>query len=169
MKALHHAAWLLLAIILQTMIFNYINIFGVHADLFLVAVIAIALLCGKIQGMLCGMVFGLICDFLIGRLVGTNMLSFAVIGYICGAIGGRYYSAPPFYVFMGIGAAATAAAEIVYLIPCTAGLEIHIPFLYALKNIVVEAVMNGVLTVPALWCIRRTIKLFGIQNINTFR
>ena len=166
MKVLHHGAWLLLTIILQTMIFNSLTVFGVNANLFIVVVIAVALLGGKIQGMICGMVFGLICDFMVGRLLGANMLAFALAGYASGIIGGRYYSTPPFYIFMAIGGAVTACTQIFYMIPYTAGLEISAPFWYVIKTIVIQSVMCGILVIPVLWCIKRTTKLFRIQNIN---
>ncbi len=169
MKFLHHGAWLIVAVILQSMIFNYISVLGVHPELFVLIVAAIALLCGNIQGMVCGMVFGLVYDILIGRAVGTNMLSFAVIGYVCGIIGGKYYTAPPFYVFMIIGAAVTAAAELIYLVPCVIGLQIDVPILYGLRTVLIEALMNGILIVPVLWCVGRTLNLFKIQTLNSFR
>ena len=169
MKTVHHGAWLIIAIILQTLMFNYITVFGVHPNLLLVAALAIAVCGGKIQGMVCGMIFGLVFDFMSGRMLGANMIAFAAAGYITGAIVSRYYAAPPFYIFMAIGAAVTAGVEIICLIPYTAGLEIAAPLLYILKTIIIEAVMNGILIVPAVWCVRRTTKLLKIQNLNTFR
>lgn len=166
MKTLHHGIWLLLTIILQTVIFNFISVFGVHANLFLVVVVAIALLGGKVQGLICGIVFGLIYDFTVGRLIGADMLIFALVGYASGVIAGRYYSIPPFYIFMAIGAIMSACAGIIYMVPYTAGLEITAPFWFVIKTIVIQAIMDGILVVPALWCIKRTIRLFRIQNIN---
>lgn len=169
MKVLHHAAWLLAAMILQTMIFNYINVFGVHPNLFLVAVIAIAIFGGRVQGMVCGMIFGLVFDLLTERMLGANMLALAAAGYIAGMIASGYYAAPPFYIFLTIGAAATAGVDLICMIPYTAGLEISVSLLYALKTVLIEAIMNGILVIPAVWCIKRTTKLLKIQNINTFR
>lgn len=169
MKTVHHAAWLIITIILQTLIFNYVTVFGVHPDLFLVTLLALAVYGGKIQGMVCGMIFGLIFDILTERMLGVNMIAFAAAGYIVGAVASSYYSAPPFYIFMAIGAAATAGVEIICMIPYTAGLEIGVSLLYVLKTIIIEAIMNGILIVPAVWCVKHTTKLLKIQNLNTFR
>lgn len=169
MKILHHGAWLVLAVILQTLILNNISFFGVHADLFLVLAASIGFLCGRVQGTVCGIIFGLIYDFFVGRIIGIDMAAFALIGFFSAVVSDRYYNNPSFYVFMLLGAAATVAAELLYMIPYIAVIGGGIKITSVIRTIGIEAVLNGILILPLIWCIKKTMELFKIKNIINYR
>lgn len=164
MKVLHHGVWLLLALLLQSVTINYISFFGAHAELFLVVVVVIALYGGKIQGMVCGMVYGLALDLLVGRIIGADVISFAAVGYIMGFVSEKHYTPPPFYMFMLLTAASTAAAEVIYMIPYVAVLGGNLPLLTAVRTILIESALNAVLVLPVMWCMKRTLSLCKIKN-----
>ncbi len=166
MKVIHHGVWLILVLLLQSAAINYISFFGVHAGMFLVAVVVIALYGGRIQGMVCGMIYGLVFDLLIGRVIGADVISFAAVGYIMGAVSEKHYTPPPFYIFMLLTAASTAAAEIIYMIPYVAVLGGDLPLLNTLKTILIESALNAVLVLPVMWCMKQTLSLCKIKNTN---
>lgn len=78
MKITMHGVFLLLFSILQSTWLEYIGIFGVKPNLFLVYIILICCYCERIEGATIGFVFGFVLDMLIGRFWGLN----AIIGMI---------------------------------------------------------------------------------------
>ena len=75
-----YAIWLLIFIILQPTLFEWIGVFGISPNVFLVFVVLTALLRGKRAGAVCGAVFGLVFDLLTGRMVGFSGIIFMYIG-----------------------------------------------------------------------------------------
>lgn len=157
MKLLHHGIYLLLAAILQVTWLAELSVFGVSPNLFLVIVVAIGFMCGRIQGVFTGMVFGLVFDILVGRFIGINMLCFLVIGYLAAMISDRFYSMPSFYVFMLMAAAATVISGLFYAVVCFA--VYHIGVGAVLKTILIECAYNSILILPVILLVKRTLPL----------
>ena len=82
MKIALHGGFLLMCSVLQATWLNYITLFDVKPNLFLVYVVVLSFFCNsKIEGAVVGAVFGLILDFIIGRVVGINMILSLLIGF----------------------------------------------------------------------------------------
>lgn len=157
MKLLHHGIYLLLAAILQVTWLAGLSVFGVSPNLFLVIVVVIGFMCGRIQGVFTGVVFGLVFDILVGRFIGTNMLSFLIIGYLSAMVSDRFYSMPSFYVFMLMAAAATVISGLFYAVVCFA--VYHVGVVTALKTTLIECIYNSILILPVIPLVKRTLPL----------
>lgn len=113
MKAVNiifYAVWLLLLAIFQPTLIQWIGVFGISPNTFLIFVVAVAFLRGKREAAICGAVFGLAFDLLVGRLVGLSGILFMYIGFGIGAVLENFLSST------GGAAAAivTFAASLVY-------------------------------------------------------
>ena len=82
MKATLHGGFLLLCAVLQATWLNYITVFDVKPNLFLVYVIVISFFCGKTEGGIVGAIFGLVLDIIIGKIIGINMVLCLMAGFL---------------------------------------------------------------------------------------
>lgn len=73
-----------ISIILQTTLFNYIEIRGIKPDLILIVVVFWSLARGSWAGMLIGFGGGLLQDCFSGALLGTNALTKTLLGFLIG-------------------------------------------------------------------------------------
>lgn len=157
MKLLHHGIYLLIAAVLQVTWLSGISVFGVTPNIFPVLVMVIGFMCGRIQGIFTGLVYGLVFDILVGRFIGTNMLSFIIIGYASAVISDRFYSMPPFYVFMLMGAAAAAIYGMFYAVLCIAQYSASV--IGIVRIILIECAYSSILAVPVAYLLKRTLAL----------
>lgn len=81
----------LLALLLQSTLFNYLAVYGVKPDLVLILVIYFAFTNGPWRGAVIGMTFGLLEDFYVGRFVGMNFLALLVVGLVAGWLETKLY------------------------------------------------------------------------------
>ena len=70
---------LVLCVWLQLNIFNVIPLFGVKANLGVVFIAALSILCGQKVGVSVGISYGLILDILIGKSLGVYTLLFFLV------------------------------------------------------------------------------------------
>lgn len=80
---------LISVLVLQTAVFSFIPLYGVHPDLMLVTIISLGFLRGPLQGAGLGAVGGLLADILTGQLIGLGAIVLAMVGCIAGLIGLR--------------------------------------------------------------------------------
>ncbi|MBQ3573687.1 MAG: rod shape-determining protein MreD, partial [Clostridia bacterium] len=92
LNIIFYAVWLLIVALLQPTVIRWIEIFGIGPNIFLIFVIAAALICGKKAGAVCGLVFGLTLDMLVGRMIGVNALIFLYAGFFVGILCERFIS-----------------------------------------------------------------------------
>jgi rod shape-determining protein MreD len=87
LRALVWVAVLLTALLLQTVVFAGLTVFGWRPDLVVVTVVAFALAEGPDTGLRYGFVAGLAVDLLAGAgLVGVSALVYLLVGYLCGLL-----------------------------------------------------------------------------------
>lgn len=91
-KILFYIIWLLIIALFQPTLVQWIGIFGVSPDLFLIFVICAAMLRGMWDGAICGFVFGLTLDMIIGRMIGMNAILYMYAGLMTGVLNERYIS-----------------------------------------------------------------------------
>jgi rod shape-determining protein MreD len=88
MRALRPAALVLGAMLIQSVLSRFGG--GVLTDLVLVAVVAVALLHGRVAGLLTGAVAGLLQDTFGGGMLGLSGLGKCVAGYLAGVAGTQF-------------------------------------------------------------------------------
>ena len=91
-EIIFYAVWLLVLTILQPTVMQWIEIWGISPNAYLVFVIITAFLRGKEEGAVCGAIFGLIFDFAVGRLIGISGIVFMYIGFAAGYAEERFLS-----------------------------------------------------------------------------
>lgn len=82
---------LVISLVLQLTVFNFLKVAGVKPDLILIFVIFNALLNGSRNGAVFGLVGGILQDLITGQFIGLNAISKALTGYIFGLAGKKLY------------------------------------------------------------------------------
>lgn len=90
--AIFYAVWLVILIIIQPTVVQWISVFGISPDMFIVFVICAALLRGKTHGAVCGFVFGMVLDFMTGRMIGITAVLFMYAGFAAGVLKENFIS-----------------------------------------------------------------------------
>lgn len=75
---------IVISIWLQINILNNIPLFGVKANIGIVFVVALSILCGQGVGVSVGISYGLLTDILFGKAFGIYTLLYFLIGFFCG-------------------------------------------------------------------------------------
>ena len=75
---------IIINIILESTIFQYLRIFGVKPDFIIIIMVSYAIMRGSSYGAFIGLGSGLLFDMLYGRAIGINALSYMITGYIIG-------------------------------------------------------------------------------------
>ncbi len=91
MRYITYVALILINFILQTTIFNYIEIIGVKPNTMLILIVSFAFMRGETEGGLIGFLSGLLVDSFFGQVLGLNAFIGLVIGFLCGKIFNEFY------------------------------------------------------------------------------
>ena len=75
---------ILVAFLLQLIVINVMPLFGAKANIGIVLIVALSILCGKQVGISVGIVYGVISDVLFGKAFGIYTLLFLLVGFFCG-------------------------------------------------------------------------------------
>jgi rod shape-determining protein MreD len=75
---------IILCLLLQTTVFQWIALAHVTPNLLLILTVAIGLMRGRTEGLIAGLVCGLLMDFCYGYVIGLYALIYMVIGYLNG-------------------------------------------------------------------------------------
>ncbi len=81
--------WLVLVytgLVLQSTVFSTLTIFGAKPDFLLVMVVLVGILQGHQSAARKGFVIGLLEDVFVGRLIGSNALVKAIVGFLTGQV-----------------------------------------------------------------------------------
>jgi len=81
MSATLHGVFMLIFSVFQATWLDYIEVFSVKPNMFLVYVIIICSFCKKSEGAGVGFAFGIVLDMLIGRFWGLNALFMMLLGF----------------------------------------------------------------------------------------
>lgn len=159
MKILFYVIWAVLLAVLQPTLFQWIAIFGIAPNTFLIFVILAGYLCGSREGAAAGLVFGLLYDLLIGKLMGVNALFFLYIGFGAGILGEKYFGDSKVWIIAGTAAVATILTGVLYWL-IVSMVYTSVPFSTGfVKTILPETVYNGIVCVPLYFCVRATRRL----------
>lgn len=84
MKTIVVSGIILLNIILEATLFQFIRIGGIKPDFVIMLIVAYAILEGGVYSSVIGFASGLLLDILFGRVLGINAFSYMITGYIMG-------------------------------------------------------------------------------------
>lgn len=91
MRYITYIALILINFILQTTIFNYIEIINVKPNTMIILIVSFAFMRGEIEGGLIGFISGLLIDSIFGQLLGLNAFIGLIVGFLCGKIFNEFY------------------------------------------------------------------------------
>lgn len=78
------------SILMQINLFNVVTLWGTAANIGIVIIVSLSLMCGKTTGGVIGITYGLISDIVYGKTIGLFALTYAILGYICGKVGNSF-------------------------------------------------------------------------------
>lgn len=84
MKTIIISGLVLLNVILEATLFQFLRIGGVKPDFIIILVVAYAILEGGAYSSVIGLASGFLVDILFGRVLGVNAFSYMITGYIFG-------------------------------------------------------------------------------------
>jgi len=114
---------ILLSIILQSTVFNFIQVAGVKPDLVLVLVIVYSLVKGPKEGAIVGFVAGLMVDLALGSFIGLSALTKMTVGYLVGLGEGLIYKENLIIPIMAVFTASLFHEFLLYLLHSSLGFQ----------------------------------------------
>ena len=78
---------MIISILIQINLLNVVTFAGVAANIGIVIVATIGLMCDKTAGAVLGSIYGLLIDIIAGKALGFYLLLYMLLGYIIGKIG----------------------------------------------------------------------------------
>ncbi len=160
MKITMHGVFLLLFSILQATWLEYIEIFGVKPNLFLVYIILICCFCEWMEGATLGFVFGFVLDMLIGRFWGLNALLGLILGYSVSRFCEKLLSNNNVLISMAFVFVASLLHEGIYYFVSFLGTDNMRFGATLLRYIIPEGVYNAVIAFVLYFPINRLAKFF---------
>jgi len=100
--------------VLQTTIFQLININNVNPNLFIITIVSISVLRGRNEGIIYAVSFGLIQDILFGSLVGYFVLIYLLVAGVTGYLYRNFYAESVVIPLIAIGASSLGYNLIIY-------------------------------------------------------
>jgi len=143
----------LLVMFFQIGVVSEVPVFGVSADLSVLLVAFVGLLCGSTLGALSGFAVGLLVDLVLLQTLGLTSLVFTLIGYWCGRL--RELRDPQAALTpLFVGAIASALSLVGYsLMEFMLGVDAPVSF-ELLRQIVLGIVVNTIVALP-MWAVVR--------------
>ncbi len=117
------AVLFVLALVLQSTVFNFLAIAGVKPDFVLLLVIYFAFTNGPGKGALMGLSLGLLEDFYIGRFIGMNALALLAAGFLAGWFETKLYKENLLIALLVVFVTSAASQGIVLFSGLAAGLN----------------------------------------------
>jgi rod shape-determining protein MreD len=147
------AAFVFVVVFFQIGVVSEVPVFGVNADLSLLLVAFVGLLCGSSVGAACGFAVGLLVDLALLQTLGLTSLVFTLIGYWCGRL--RELRDPQGALTpLLVGAGASAVSLVGYsLMEFMLGVDAPVSF-ELLRQIVLGVLVNTIVALP-MWALTR--------------
>ncbi len=167
-KILFYALTILIIILIQSTILEYLSILNIQPNIMIVFIICIALLNGNIEGASVGFAAGLLQDMLFGYSVGFYALLGMYLGYAAGSSNKRLYKehliVAVLFTFIWSFAYEFAFYFFKYFGDILYG---NIRFFYPVVRIILpEAVYNSVISIPVYLLIVKLTNRF--ESINDY-
>jgi rod shape-determining protein MreD len=151
------AVFALVVVFFQIGVVSEIPVFGVNAELCVLLVAFVGLLCGSTVGAACGFAVGLFLDLALLQTLGLTSLIFTLIGYWCGRL--REVRDPQAALTpLLVGVSASAVSLVGYsLMEFMLGVDAPVSF-ELLREIVLGVLVNTIITLPMWALTRRTLE-----------
>ena len=164
-ETIFYAVWLIILAIFQPTLMQWIGIFGISPNAYLVFVVAAAFLRGKEEAAICGAFFGLMFEFAVGRLIGLSGILFMYIGFATGFAQERFLS----------NSGAVATAIVTFVMSLMYGIVYYMAysmvwgdlgfFMALLRVILPECLYTAILSFILFVPIRKSFSLIERRNI----
>ncbi|WP_152801729.1 rod shape-determining protein MreD [Alkalibaculum sporogenes] len=82
---------LLIELVLQSTVFQFLNFHGIYPDLVLITLICYSIILGKQYSYKLGVIIGLLFDIMFGNIIGIYALSFLVTAYLISVISSNMF------------------------------------------------------------------------------
>lgn len=165
LKIIFYAIWLFVLTVFQPTLIQWIGIFGISPNIFLVFVVAASFLQGKEEGAVCGFIFGLAFDMMTGRMVGLSAIVFMYIALAAGVFKERFYNGSGSVSVAVLTAAASGVYGFVYYIAyymVWGDISLALALLRVIMPEVLYTTVTGfILFVP----IRKSFSIFGRRRM----
>ena len=145
------------AVMLQVSFFSQVPLLGSVANVVPVVIVALGLLGGAVPGAVAGFCAGLLLDSILGGTLGVASLSLMSAGYLAGRwresydVSGRLVPLLIAAALTGVSAAAYAGMQLML------GVDAPVSLL-VLREILVQALLGGLLAIPLFPLIRRLLR-----------
>ena len=136
---LEYAVYLLLAMLLQSLLFSRLSIFGVKGFILPAAAVAAGMFLGGVRGALFGICLGLFTDLSFTDSIFMYTLVFSILGFGAG-FASEFYINKSFFVFMVMSIAAVLLTGLVQLL--SAAIFSGAELLPGLKTVLLQTVLS---------------------------
>lgn len=125
----------------QFNILNLVPLFGVTANIGIIFVVALGILCGKTTGITLGFIYGILSDILLGKSIGIYVILYLIVGYFSGKISYSFSKENKSSIVM-MAAAATLIFEVIcyFMFVIIYGYEFE--FFGMLWTVILECIYN---------------------------
>lgn len=138
---------LIVAFILQSTIFHYLEVWGTKPNLIIMIIVYFALIRGSVEGAIVGLFAGVLMDILAGRVFGLHSLIGMYIGILAGNFNKRFFKDNYLVALLFTFLFSFLYEFLFYILNFFIWGETRI--LYVLQNIIIpEAVYNCILAIP---------------------
>jgi rod shape-determining protein MreD len=151
------ALLLLLGVVLQLAFFSELSLLGATPDILPVLAVALGLLGGGVLGAVCGFALGLLTDSLLLQTLGVSSIVLLTIGYLAGRWRESFDITSALVPPLLTAALALLGAGMFAAIQLMLGVEAPVSLL-VVREIVVKALLAGLLAIPFYPLIRRILR-----------
>lgn len=136
---------ILISIWIQLNILNNIPLFGVKANIGIVLVVSLSILCGQAVGISVGITYGILSDVLFGKAFGINTLLLFLTGFFCGKMS-KGFSKENKTALIMVTIAATVVIEVLTYLILVVVYHYEMALMTIVKTLVLEGIYHVFLT-----------------------
>ena len=100
MRYFTYIVLILINFILQTTLFDYIEIVNIKPNTMVILIVSFGFMRGEIEGGIIGFLSGFLIDCFFGQILGINALIGLITGFLCGKIFNEFYKNSIFIPFL---------------------------------------------------------------------
>ena len=165
LNVLFYAVWLIVLVIIQPTAVQWISIFGISPDMFLIFVICAASVKGRQSGAISGFVFGLVFDMMIGRIPGVHAILYMYTGFATGVLRESVIQSKSRFSSMVFVLAAAFVCQTVYLFAYSMAYGSPGLFNGLCRTVIPKAVYTAVAALVLGGAVKRSFKLISERSL----
>lgn len=141
---------------IQFNVLNNIPLFGVKANIGIIFVVAIGILCGEKIGISVGISYGILLDILTGKSLGLYALLFFLVGFFCGKISHGFSKENKSSIIMIV-----AVATILFEIAAYFMFAICYGYDFSLLKFIVITILEAIYNIFIAWAFFKPLSLLS--------